>query len=83
VTIAIVIVVALATGQAAQALGGSGGRPPTRDYVVRPGDTLWAIAVRAGGDRDPRELTQAIAALNDVESGHIVPGQLLQLPADA
>lgn len=51
-----------------------------RSYVVEPGDTLWAIAVRAGGDRDPRAVVQAILDANDVDPGSLQPGKVLWLP---
>ena len=50
-------------------------------YVVRPGDTLWAIAERAAPGEDPRRLVDAISAANDVEAGALVPGQTLVVPS--
>ena len=56
-------------------------RPAARHrYVVRTGDTLWAIAEhRARGD-DPRPLVDAIAEANDLDGAGIVPGQTLIVP---
>lgn len=44
-------------------------------YVVRPGDTLWAIA------REHETTVDALAAINDIEGDEILPGQELKLPA--
>jgi nucleoid-associated protein YgaU len=55
-------------------------RHAVRTYVVAPGDTLWAIAVRiAGPDADARPVVEALAAANDT-SGALTPGQVLELP---
>jgi nucleoid-associated protein YgaU len=58
----------------------STGAGPERAYVVRPGDTLWAIAAaRYGGD--PREAVWKIERRNHLSSALIHPGQRLVLPA--
>ena len=49
-------------------------------YVVRPGDTVWSIAVGAAGGADPREVVDAIAARNGIDAGAVVPGQALVIP---
>jgi Tfp pilus assembly protein FimV len=55
---------------------------PRRAYVVRPGDTLFAIASRQVADgADPRPLVDAIEAANDVEPADLVPGTVLVIPA--
>ena len=49
-------------------------------YVVRPGDTLWQLAVeRFGGD--PREGVWRIRERNDLPSAVLQPGTVLLLPA--
>ncbi len=58
----------------------SGGAAPERTYVVRPGDTLWAIAERSYGG-DPREGVWRLAERNGVENGLIHPGQRLAVPS--
>jgi nucleoid-associated protein YgaU len=50
-------------------------------YVVRAGDTLWAVAEHRTGGEDPRPLVDAIVEANDVDAGGIVPGQTLIVPA--
>jgi nucleoid-associated protein YgaU len=78
------IVAAVWAGPAADATGDPRGTLPesSHRYVVRPGDTLWSIAERAGQRGDPRELVDAIASVNGVQAGAIVPGQTLLIPSD-
>jgi nucleoid-associated protein YgaU len=70
-------------GPVARALGGD--REPSAAarslYVVRGGDTLWAIAERLAPGDDPRPLVDAISDANGVEPGALVPGQTLVIPA--
>ena len=74
-------------GQAGAALGGSPlgapGRSPTlisaRTIVVRPGDTLWAIAERLDPGADPRPVVDELVALNG--SRPLLPGETLRGPA--
>lgn len=49
-------------------------------YVVKAGDTLWAIAEHQAGGEDPRPLVDAIADANDLDAAGIVPGQTLIVP---
>ncbi|MGZ4133209.1 MAG: LysM peptidoglycan-binding domain-containing protein [Actinomycetota bacterium] len=61
---------------------GSGMRPvAARSYVVRDGDTLWSIATRVAGGRDPRLVVQRLTAANHLEGASIVPGQMLVVPS--
>lgn len=48
--------------------------------VVRPGDTLWNIAVEHNPDCDPRVTVNQICKLNGLASKNLQPGMLLQLP---
>ncbi len=49
-------------------------------YVVRPGDTVWSIAVGVAGGADPRDVVDAIAVRNGIDAGDVVPGQALVIP---
>jgi Tfp pilus assembly protein FimV len=52
---------------------------PAAVYVVRPGDTLWDLAVALAPDRDPRVV---VAALERSAGGaSLRPGQRIVLPA--
>ena len=73
--IALGLLVALALG-AARSSSGSGAE---RRYVVRPGDTLWAIAAgRYSGD--PRRAIWEIEQRNRLSTAALVPGETLILP---
>jgi nucleoid-associated protein YgaU len=50
-----------------------------RTYTVKPGDTLYAIALRHY-EGDPREAVWKISEQNALDSSRIVPGQQLTLP---
>jgi LysM repeat protein len=57
----------------------SQGAGPTVRYTVKPGDTLWSIAVaRYAGD--PRDAIYRIGRKNHLHGSVIVPGQTLVLP---
>ncbi len=73
-----VCVVFLLIGGAAEA---EGPPPPTTDYVVRVGDTMWAIASEhTGSDRDVRDTIAEIVELSGAEGTSIQPGQVLRIP---
>jgi nucleoid-associated protein YgaU len=50
-----------------------------RRYVVKPADTLWAIALREYGG-DPREAVWEIRERNGLDGTTVQPGQVLVLP---
>ena len=50
-------------------------------YVVRRGDSLWAIAETLSDGADPRPLVDAIARANDVDPAALTPGQTLVIPS--
>ena len=52
-----------------------------RTVIVRPGDTLWAIAARSAPGSDPRAIADAMASANGIDPGGLVPGQRLVVPA--
>ncbi len=73
----------LASSLAAAAVGGfarpSDGGAPAERYVVRPGDTLWAIAAtRYGGDT--REGVWRIRERNGAAADTLEPGETLLVP---
>ena len=73
----------IASAAVAAVLGGvarpsEGGAPPER-YVVKPGDTLWAIAAsRYGGDT--REAVWQLREHNGAAATTLEPGETLVLP---
>ena len=75
----VVITLALALLVSIVARAGQSAGPESR-YVVKPGDTLWAIALeRYGGD--PREAVWEIRERNGIDGSTVHPGQVLVLPA--
>lgn len=51
------------------------------EYIVEPGDTLWAIAsAHAGPEQDLRRVVADISQLSGVDPGSIFPGQVLLIP---
>ena len=72
----VLLAAALLVGMVARTSSGSG---PERVYVVKPSDTLWAIAARnyAG---DPRAAIWKLERRNKLASDTLVPGQKLYLP---
>ncbi|MBD0330227.1 MAG: LysM peptidoglycan-binding domain-containing protein [Thermoleophilia bacterium] len=75
--VAVVLAVLVAWAVFARSSDGAGHE---RTYVVRSGDTLWAIADRfyAG---DPREGVWRLREQNGLEDGLIHPGQQLAVPS--
>jgi nucleoid-associated protein YgaU len=74
----------LALAGPAQAAG-PGARPGSvyknlTTVVVRPGQTLWSIAVRTAPGADPRVVVREIADLNTLSSTVVEPGQQLLVP---
>jgi len=81
VALAVVIGVMSLPAAAVAMLPGSGADPAARTHVVRSGETLWRIASRYVPDRDPRDTVADLAALNRVDPGSLVPGQVLVVPS--
>jgi nucleoid-associated protein YgaU len=77
------IVACLTVWAVAQALP-AGGATEGAEYVtvvVKPGDTLWSIAKRIGGNRvDPRVVCEQIRSANGIANAMIWPGQVLRVP---
>jgi LysM repeat protein len=57
----------------------SQGAGPAVHYTVKPGDTLWSIAVKRYAG-DPRDAIYRIERRNRLDNAVIVPGQTLLLP---
>lgn len=79
------VLVASTVASSALASGGkalaSGGQAPVRVVLVRPGETVWELAERVDGDRDPRAVVDRIAELNDLARvGSIQAGDRLRIP---
>jgi len=70
-------------GQARAASGAAPGKPAgvaLRRVVVRPGQTLWSIAVHADPAADPRVVVHEIMEQNGLGGTSIQPGQILWVP---
>jgi LysM repeat protein len=67
----------LVTALAALACSGA---PNPKPYVVKPGDSLWAIAAARYPGKDPREAVYDIQQVNQLDGSSIVAGQTLLLP---
>jgi hypothetical protein len=52
------------------------------EVALRPGDTLWSIAVRTDPRADPRLVVQRITDLNALAGAGITPGRMLWVPKD-
>jgi LysM repeat protein len=48
--------------------------------VVRPGETLWGVALRLAPESDTRVVVAQIMSLNNLRTPSLVPGQTLLLP---
>jgi LysM repeat protein len=72
----LIFLIALVVGFAARP-SGSAGKPQT--YVVKPADTLWAIAA-AHYAGDPRQGIWELQQRNHLTGTTLVPGQRLVLP---
>jgi hypothetical protein len=53
----------------------------TTEWVVQPGETLWAIAESVAPDTDPRDTIARIVQLNDLPGSSVQAGQTLRIPA--
>jgi hypothetical protein len=81
---AVIIPVLLALTSGAQAA--NHGLPPSavrasmRQVVVKPGQSLWSIALSAEPQADPRAVIQQIVEFNALGSQVVVPGESLWVP---
>ena len=76
------VLLALASGaQAADhGLPPSAVRASMRQVVVKPGQSLWSIALNAEPQADPRAVIQQIMEFNALSSQVVVPGESLYVP---
>jgi LysM repeat protein len=72
----LLVAAAFVVGMVAHTSHGAG---PERIYVVKPSDTLWAIAVHTYAG-DPREGVWEVQQRNHLRSATLTPGQRLVLP---
>jgi hypothetical protein len=73
----ILLLVVIGVAMVARSSHGAG---PERAYVVKPTDTLWAIAARSYAG-DVREGVWKLEQRNHLASATISPGERLILPA--
>jgi hypothetical protein len=83
--VVLLLMTALAGLVAAPGLAAGPGDPAGRvagapTTLVRPGDTLWAIAQRHAPEREPFETIDEIRRLNRLSGYTVHPGQRLTLP---
>ena len=82
--VAVLTPVLLALASGAQAA--NHGLPPSavqasmRHIVVKPGQSLWSIALSAAPQADPRTVIQQIMEFNALGSQVVVPGESLWVP---
>ncbi|NHC44520.1 LysM peptidoglycan-binding domain-containing protein [Motilibacter aurantiacus] len=80
--LALVALLALSWGRGGGVQASSISAGPATAYVsVEPGDTLWAIALRAAPGDDPRDTVDRILDLNAMTTTQLQPGQRLIVPA--
>ncbi len=76
------VLLMLATGAQAANHGAPAGAAHAglRAAQVRPGDSLWTVALRAEPAADPRVVSQEIIQFNALSSSVLVPGETLWVP---
>jgi hypothetical protein len=76
-----VLMMAATGAQAANhGVAASAVRAGMRPVKVRPGDSLWSIALRAEPEADPRVVSQEIIQFNALSGSVLVPGETLWVP---
>ena len=68
------------TGGLATAGTEPGAAATAERVTVRPGETLWSIALREAPGVDPRDTVEEILRLNHLESSAVEAGSVLLLP---
>ena len=76
------VLLALASGAQAANHGvpASAVRAGMRQVVVKPGQSLWSIALNAEPKADPRVVVQQIMSYNALGTQVVVPGESLWVP---
>jgi hypothetical protein len=83
VVVAVLALVVVVAGRAGAALGGTplaaSERPPSAptEYVVQPGDSLWAIAAALAPGEDPRPVVDRLLRIHG--RGPLQPGETFAL----
>lgn len=81
----VILVTILTLGAIAGAAGAAATKPHAQAWrcvAVRPGDTLWGLAGRAGSG-DKREVVQRIVDHNRLGPGPVVVGMAIWVPNEA
>ncbi|WP_345752840.1 LysM peptidoglycan-binding domain-containing protein [Microbacterium rhizophilus] len=77
------LALAIVSGGGALASRDAGAPAGTFDSVtVMPGESLWSIAEEVAPAADPRDVVDAIIALNQLPSSAVAAGERLAIPAE-
>ena len=76
----VLLVLASGAQAANHGLPASSVRASMRHVVVKPGQSLWSIALNAEPQADPRTVSQQIIEYNALGSQVVVPGESLWVP---
>ena len=78
----IVVIAGFAVGHGSSLAAGPGDRPAHHKVIVKPGESLWAVAARVSPNQDPRLVVADIESLNRLSGPAVEPGQLLLVPTN-
>jgi hypothetical protein len=71
----------MVVGHGSSLAAGRADRAVHPSVVVKPGESLWAVAARVAPDQDPRLVVADIESLNRLGGPAVQPGQQLLVPA--
>jgi Tfp pilus assembly protein FimV len=80
-----VVAIAFAVFGGSAALASAQNGAPAESFTeitVMSGESLWSIAQDVAPDADPRDVVEAIARLNVLESSTVSAGQRLAIPTE-
>ena len=83
VLVTAVMAIAASVAQATSGHGAHNGlsrQSSAQTMLVRPGDSLWSVAVRADPNADARVVIQEMIRLNHLPGTLIYPGEQLRVP---